>query len=40
MHPQHKATQRAGQARAGGKPGLSQHLREEPGTPILEDLDR
>ncbi|MYV42507.1 DUF2795 domain-containing protein, partial [Streptomyces sp. SID1328] len=34
------AAQRAEQARAGGKPGLSQHLREEPKTPIQEELDR
>ncbi|MEV8045518.1 DUF2795 domain-containing protein [Streptomyces griseoluteus] len=34
------AAQRAEQARAGGKPGLSQHLREEPKTPIEEELDR
>ncbi|MGW7258830.1 DUF2795 domain-containing protein [Streptomyces sp. NPDC054834] len=34
------ATQRAEQAREGGKPGLSQHLREEPKTPIQEELDR
>ncbi|MFF9020354.1 DUF2795 domain-containing protein [Streptomyces eurythermus] len=34
------AGQRAGQARRGGKPGLSQHLREEPKTPIHEEFDR
>jgi cation diffusion facilitator CzcD-associated flavoprotein CzcO len=34
------ATQRAEQAREGGKPGLSQHLREEPKTPIQEEFDR
>ncbi|GAA2204660.1 MULTISPECIES: DUF2795 domain-containing protein [Streptomyces] len=34
------ATQRAEQARHGGKPGLSQHLREEPRTPIQEEFDR
>jgi hypothetical protein len=34
------ASQRAEQARDGGKPGLSQHLREEPKTPIQEELDR
>lgn len=34
------ATQRAEQARQGGKPGLSQHLREEPKTPIQEEFDR
>ncbi|MFI5685267.1 DUF2795 domain-containing protein [Streptomyces sp. NPDC051636] len=36
----YNATQRAEQAREGGKPGLSQHLREEPRTPIQEELDR
>ncbi|MEU2927238.1 DUF2795 domain-containing protein [Streptomyces sp. NPDC007251] len=34
------AAQRAEQAREGGKPGLSQHLREEPRTPIQEEFDR
>ncbi|GAA2237224.1 DUF2795 domain-containing protein [Streptomyces nogalater] len=34
------AGRRAGQARRGGKPGLSQHLREEPKTPIHEEFDR
>ncbi|AKN73246.1 hypothetical protein QR97_28920 [Streptomyces sp. PBH53] len=34
------ATRRAEQARHGGKPGLSQHLREEPRTPIQEEFDR
>ncbi|MFC9926541.1 hypothetical protein [Streptomyces sp. NPDC127190] len=29
-----------GQARHGGKPGLAQHLREEPRTPIQEEFDR
>lgn len=32
--------QRAEQARAGGKPGLSQHLREVPKPPVEEELDR
>ncbi|MFG2352426.1 DUF2795 domain-containing protein [Streptomyces sp. NPDC048521] len=36
----HTAAQRAEQARQGGKPGLSQHLREEPKTPIQEEFDR
>jgi len=36
----HNPAQRAEQAREGGKPGLSQHLREEPKTPIQEELDR
>jgi hypothetical protein len=31
--------QRAEQARAGGKPGLSQHLRSVPKRPIEEELD-
>ncbi|MDH6228463.1 MULTISPECIES: DUF2795 domain-containing protein [Streptomyces] len=34
------ASQRAQQARAGGRPGQSQHLREVPKTPIQEELDR
>ncbi|GGS61485.1 DUF2795 domain-containing protein [Streptomyces cinerochromogenes] len=34
------ATRRAEQARHGGKPGLSLHLREEPRTPIQEEFDR
>ncbi|MFD8391399.1 hypothetical protein ACFV2N_19905 [Streptomyces sp. NPDC059680] len=34
------AAQRAEQTRKGGKPGLSQHLREEPRTPIQEEFDR
>ncbi|MFF7091105.1 DUF2795 domain-containing protein [Streptomyces rubradiris] len=34
------AGRRAGQARHGGKPGLSQHLREEPKNPIEEEFDR
>jgi Protein of unknown function (DUF2795) len=33
------ATQRAEQAREGGKPGLSQHLRDAPKTPIQEELE-
>ncbi|MFF4016157.1 DUF2795 domain-containing protein [Streptomyces sp. NPDC001843] len=36
----HDPAQRAEQAREGGRPGLSQHLREEPKTPIQEELDR
>ncbi|MCF6522640.1 DUF2795 domain-containing protein [Streptomyces sp. JJ36] len=36
----HTAAQRAQQARLGGKPGQSQHLREVPRTPIEEELDR
>jgi hypothetical protein len=36
----HTAAQRAEQARQGGKPGLSQHLREVPRTPVEEELDR
>ncbi|WP_425540969.1 hypothetical protein [Streptomyces coeruleorubidus] len=32
--------QRGEQARQGGKPGMSQHLREVPKTPIEEELDR
>ncbi|MGX1274159.1 DUF2795 domain-containing protein [Streptomyces phaeoluteigriseus] len=35
----HNATQRAAQAREGGKQGLSQHLRDVPKTPIQEELD-
>jgi hypothetical protein len=31
--------QRAGQARLGGKPGLSQHLRDVPKPPVEEELD-
>ncbi|MFF5439115.1 DUF2795 domain-containing protein [Streptomyces achromogenes] len=34
------AGRRTGQARRGGRPGLSQHLREEPRTPIQEEFDR
>jgi hypothetical protein len=36
----HTAAQRGEQARQGGKPGLSQHLREVPKTPVEEELDR
>ncbi|MEU6773154.1 DUF2795 domain-containing protein [Streptomyces sp. NPDC046759] len=36
----HTAAQRAERARQGGKPGLSQHLREEPRTTIQEEFDR
>ncbi|MEU0005665.1 DUF2795 domain-containing protein [Streptomyces sp. NPDC006314] len=36
----HHAEQRAERVRHGGKPGLSQHLREEPRTPIQEEFDR
>ena len=32
--------QRAEQARSGGRPGQSQHLREVPKTPVQEELDR
>lgn len=32
--------QRARQARAGGKPGQSQHLRDVPKPPVQEELDR
>ncbi|GAB2881769.1 hypothetical protein GCM10027074_57650 [Streptomyces deserti] len=32
--------QRAEQARAGGKPGQSQHLRDVPKPPVQEELDR
>ncbi|MFI9803707.1 DUF2795 domain-containing protein [Streptomyces sp. NPDC052301] len=38
--PGHSAAQRAEEARKGGKPGISQHLREEPRTPIQEEFDR
>lgn len=34
------AAQRAEQARLGGRPGLSQHLREVPDTPIQDELRR
>ncbi|MFF9520404.1 DUF2795 domain-containing protein [Streptomyces achromogenes] len=34
------AGRRAGQAPRGGRPGLSQHLREEPKTPIQEEFNR
>jgi hypothetical protein len=36
----HNAAQRAEQAREGGKPGLSQHLRDVPLPPVQEELDR
>ncbi|MFI6851580.1 DUF2795 domain-containing protein [Streptomyces sp. NPDC050416] len=36
----HSPAQRGEQARQGGKPGMSQHLREVPRTPIEEELDR
>ncbi|MEU0742247.1 DUF2795 domain-containing protein [Streptomyces sp. NPDC006134] len=32
--------QRGRQARAGGKPGQSQHLRDAPKPPVQEELDR
>ncbi|MFI6035788.1 DUF2795 domain-containing protein [Streptomyces sp. NPDC051315] len=32
--------QRAEQARAGGRPGQSQHLREAPAPPVQEELDQ
>ncbi|GGM08488.1 hypothetical protein GCM10010129_60520 [Streptomyces fumigatiscleroticus] len=32
--------QRAEQARAGGRPGQSQHLRDMPKPPVQEELDR
>ncbi|MER7663576.1 MULTISPECIES: DUF2795 domain-containing protein [unclassified Streptomyces] len=32
--------QRGEQARQGGKPGMSQHLREVPKPPVEEELDR
>jgi Protein of unknown function (DUF2795) len=35
----HTAAQRAEQAREGGKPGLSQHLRDAPKTPVQEELE-
>ncbi|MEU6095170.1 DUF2795 domain-containing protein [Streptomyces sp. NPDC047079] len=35
----HTAGQRAEQAREGGKPGLSQHLRDTPKPPIQEELE-
>ncbi|MGW4564959.1 DUF2795 domain-containing protein [Streptomyces sp. NPDC004561] len=34
------APRRAERVRHGGKPGLSQHLREEPRTSIQEEFDR
>ncbi|WP_055490900.1 DUF2795 domain-containing protein [Streptomyces sp. TP-A0356] len=36
----HSPAQRAEQAREGGKPGLSQHLRDTPKPPIEEELER
>ncbi|MFP8940678.1 DUF2795 domain-containing protein [Streptomyces fenghuangensis] len=36
----HSAAQRAEQARKGGKPGLSQHLRDAPKPPVEDELDR
>jgi hypothetical protein len=36
----HSAAQRADQARKGGRPGLSQHLREVPKPPVEDELDR
>ncbi|MGN9790647.1 hypothetical protein ACTMTU_06020 [Streptomyces sp. OZ13] len=36
----HNASQKAEQARKGGKPGLSEHLRDASKTPIQEELDR
>ena len=36
----HSAAQRAEQARRGGKPGLSQHLRDVPKPPVEDELDR
>ncbi|WP_031505774.1 DUF2795 domain-containing protein [Streptomyces megasporus] len=36
----HSASQRAEQARKGGKPGLSQHLRDASKPPVEDELDR
>lgn len=36
----HSPGQRGAQARKGGKPGLSQHLRDAPKPPIEEELER
>ncbi|MFF9088527.1 DUF2795 domain-containing protein [Streptomyces sp. NPDC014991] len=36
----HDAAQRAPQARHRGRPGVAQHLRDEPKTPIHEEFDR
>ncbi|MEE1938693.1 DUF2795 domain-containing protein [Streptomyces sp. TRM 70361] len=36
----HSAAQRAQQARKGGKPGLSQHLRDADKPPVQDELDR
>ncbi|WP_031162958.1 DUF2795 domain-containing protein [Streptomyces durhamensis] len=38
--PGRTAAPRAVRARKGGKPGLAQHLWEEPKTPIHEEFDR
>ncbi|GGT33399.1 DUF2795 domain-containing protein [Streptomyces kurssanovii] len=35
----HTASQKAEQARKGGKPGLSEHLRDASKTPIQDELD-
>ncbi|AYN42809.1 DUF2795 domain-containing protein [Streptomyces dangxiongensis] len=36
----HDATRRAERARHGGRPGVAQHLRDAPKTPIHEEFDR
>lgn len=36
----HSPAQRAEQARRGGRPGQSQHLRDVPKPPVEEELDR
>jgi hypothetical protein len=36
----HSAAQRADQASKGGRPGLSQHLREVPEPPVEDEPDR
>ncbi|MEV8565501.1 DUF2795 domain-containing protein [Streptomyces sp. NPDC051322] len=36
----HGRAQRAEQARQGGKPGLSQHLRDAPTPPVEDELDQ
>lgn len=36
----HSPAQRAEQARLGGKPGQSQHLRDVPKPPVEEELDQ
>ncbi|MEU8472484.1 DUF2795 domain-containing protein [Streptomyces sp. NPDC029006] len=38
--PGHATAQRAPQARHAGRPGIAQHLRDEPKTPIHEEFDR